>query len=226
MKTTNLIALLVVAFAPSAWAGAVTVNTDRTTFNASLSSGYTVDDFGPVYHFPISTGVLNSATDIPGLIVPGTVHAGVTYSTPIGTGNFFNIDQGGGFDGGFLDSGGNGFSLTATFDSEVSAFGFDTNYVSPHLQVVVHFNDATTQMFSSTNNGSAMSFFGFSSTASDITSVVIGPTIGSADYQSFAVDNFIYSPPTVAAVPEPETYALVLAGVGALGFSARRRRPA
>ena len=29
---------------------------------------------------------------------------------------------------------------------------------------------------------------------------------------------------SVAAVPEPETYAMFLAGLGALGFVARRRR--
>ena len=30
---------------------------------------------------------------------------------------------------------------------------------------------------------------------------------------------------TVAAIPEPETYALMLAGLGVIGFVARRRRP-
>lgn len=33
-----------------------------------------------------------------------------------------------------------------------------------------------------------------------------------------------YMPVTVGAVPEPETYAMVLAGLGLLGFTARRRR--
>lgn len=40
-------------------------------------------------------------------------------------------------------------------------------------------------------------------------------------------DNFgeISAEVNVAGVPEPETYALMLAGLGALGFVARRRRP-
>lgn len=38
-------------------------------------------------------------------------------------------------------------------------------------------------------------------------------------------DNFVFSEPTVAAVvPEPETYAMLLAGLGLLGFIARRKK--
>jgi hypothetical protein len=33
-------------------------------------------------------------------------------------------------------------------------------------------------------------------------------------------------PPPVAEVPEPETYAMMLAGLGMLGFVGRRRRHA
>ena len=34
----------------------------------------------------------------------------------------------------------------------------------------------------------------------------------------------VYLPQAVAAVPEPETYAMLLAGIGLLGFITRRRK--
>jgi len=43
---------------------------------------------------------------------------------------------------------------------------------------------------------------------------------GDADYDDFVVGvNFVAAP-----VPEPETYAMLLAGLGLIGFSARRRK--
>jgi hypothetical protein len=52
-----------------------------------------------------------------------------------------------------------------------------------------------------------------------------GDTINSLTFKSnsnaFEVDNF-----RVTAVPEPGTYALMLAGLGALGFMAKRRKAA
>jgi hypothetical protein len=39
-----------------------------------------------------------------------------------------------------------------------------------------------------------------------------------------AIDDLQFDVKTVTTVPEPETYALMLAGLGALGFMARRRK--
>ena len=42
----------------------------------------------------------------------------------------------------------------------------------------------------------------------------------SASWNAFETDNFAYS---VTAVPEPESYAMMLAGLGLMGAIARRR---
>ena len=50
----------------------------------------------------------------------------------------------------------------------------------------------------------------------DITGLVFA---NSPSTDAFEVANF-----SVTAIPEPETYALMLAGLGAVGFMSRRRR--
>ena len=50
--------------------------------------------------------------------------------------------------------------------------------------------------------------------------VITGLTFKSAAANAFEVDNF-----RVTSVPEPETYALLLAGLGVMVIVARRRRP-
>jgi hypothetical protein len=50
------------------------------------------------------------------------------------------------------------------------------------------------------------------------------PNSQSAPDESFGIDNILVSTNAVAAIPEPSTYALMLAGLGIVGWAARRRK--
>ena len=191
-----LIAAGIGAAAP-ALADVITVYNDRGTFNGAAGA-VIVEDFTSTFHFPITTGVLNSETNLPGIgIVPGTIQEGVTYSTPIGSGNFFNIDAGGGYTGGFLD-GFNPSDRVVTMDFHnadpnsprtVRAFGFDLGSLSStDFDVDIYFSSGPMQHFNFAYPAS-ISFFGFVSDARDITRVVVGNNGG---FFGFDFDNFSY----------------------------------
>lgn len=220
----SAIALLATA---NAHAGSATLTNDRAAFEASLVGAFTVETFGDTYSFPISTGVLNSTTELVvsngAAIHAGSIKPGVTYSTPIGDSFFFNIDAGGGFTGGFLDGFYGGLSdrkLTMKFDQPVTAFGFDTNALAGVQQVTLKFTDNTTQTFDAAG-ASGMTFFGFSGSAID--SVQIGNPANQGTF-AFAVDNVTFG--KTSAVPEPESYAMVMGGLLVAGTLLRRRRQA
>ncbi len=227
MKHLSFIAsAIALTAAANANAGTATLTNDRAAFEAALVGPFTVETFGSVYSFPISTGVLNSATELAvtngAPIHAGSILPGVTYSTPVGDSFFFNIDTGGGFDGGFLDGFYGGLAnrkLTVKFDQPVSAFGFDSNSLAATQEVTLKFTDNSTQTFSATPNG-GMTFFGFMGSAIDSVS------IGSTDPRAFAfaVDNVTFG--KTSAVPEPESYAMVLGGLMVAGTLLRRRRKA
>lgn len=176
----------------------ITVYTDRNAFTNAAGGPLTLEDFTPQYHFPITTGVLNSETNLPGIgIFPGTIQEGVTYSTPVGTGNFFNIDAGGGYTGGFLD----GFEpsdreVTIDFHNAdpnspraVRAFGFDLGSLgSNDFDVHIYFSSGPMQHFNHPYP-SSISFYGFVSDQRDITRVVVGNNGG---FFGFDFDNFTY----------------------------------
>jgi hypothetical protein len=223
MKHASLVAIVVGTIAAgSASADTITVYNDRASFEAAALTPLTVEDFTDTSHFPISTGVLNSHTNLPDIgIFPGDIEAGVTYSTPIGSGNFFNIDAGGGYTGGFLD----GFEpsereVTVDFHHDdpnsarnVYAFGFDIGSLgASDFDVFINFSNGSQQHFNYAYPDT-VSFFGFQSDAQDISSVVVGNNGG---FFGFDFDNFTYD-----TVPAPGS-AAVLALSGLL--AARRRR--
>lgn len=207
-------------------AGSITAFTDRGAFAAALGPT-TTDTFGDVFGFPISGGVLDARTSlIPangGPIVAGRVQPGVTFSTPVGAGNFFNLDANSGFTGSFLDGGPRGAGrnpLTVRFAEPVLGFGFDTNrLMGTSFRVTIQFQSGSrfTSVSSIPDAGPTV-FFGFRSSADDIVSVQI---VGRGGAFDFAIDNF--SVAGGAAVPEPAGAGLLALALLALAVRPMRK---
>ncbi len=156
----------------------------------------------------IAGGTLYAAdrefADIPSAIIPGTLFlaAGPTSTSP----------------------------STLTFASAVNYISF--LWGSPDTYNLLTVNSAgASQTFDIAGTHAGTSNLGFASTngsqsfsqyvqfvGTGITSLVFTNSLAT---DAFETANFS----VVAAVPEPETYALMLASLGALGFVWRRRRP-
>jgi hypothetical protein len=224
-------AVLVGLSLPSpASADSITVFTDRPTFDAAVGAT-TTDTFGSTFAFPITTGVLNASTNLVtasgGPILPGLIQPGVTYSTPIGTGNFFNIDAGAGFLTPFLDAGldGQPQPITVTFASPVFAFGFDTSsLMGSTFQATINFSSGAPFVSSPLSLASfTPQFYGFEdTTGSGITSVTVlgNGTLFQAAFDNFSVAGNPADPP--APVPEPTAALLLVTGLTALLVSKLR----
>ncbi len=114
-------------------------------------------------------------------------------------------------------------ALTITFSQAMIGFGanFDLNGPGgPGSQVTLGLVDGSTTTFSLANwlqNTQSGEFSGIVSVL-PFTSVVLSEGTGCCQ-ETFEMDNMKFA----AAVPEPETYAMLLAGLGLMGFIARRR---
>jgi len=135
------------------------------------------------------------------------------YATPVGsTDYYFSVGTSGGQPG----------PAVVTFAAPVSYFGF--LWGSPDSYNTVSFYSGSSLLGSYTdgalwtpangNQGMAVYFNVFTNGGPYITSVQFTSTSN-----AFETDNHSF----ITAVPEPETYAMMLAGLGLMGFIARRR---
>ena len=158
----------------------------------------------------LATGAVNAATKALGAVVVGTPMSYGGFAAP---GTFNDI-----FTFTLPTNGGSGYSVT-NFTSIPGQF----NTILATLSLIsnpdgILFNsDDKVLNTSSTPGGNSLALTWSASSAGSYYVAVGGLSNGTAG----GIYNGAIS---VTAVPEPETYAMMLAGLGALGFLARRRR--
>jgi len=193
---------------------ALTVFTSQASFLGSVSSPG-VDGFNG---FSITDSTPSPLSRVAG---------SYTYTASTGSSGFFgagtNADP-------WLSTDTNTDSITFSgFGAGVSAIGgnffgselegaFVTGTIS--LTATDSFGAITTQNIV---NATTNSFLGFVSTGA-LTSLVVSAIQPPSDFVWPTVNNLILAQAVSPSVPEPQTYALMLAGLGLVGLIARRRK--
>lgn len=199
-------------------AGAYSVTYDETTagfgwISSWFSSGSNVGfewSVDPSVNVTSIGGAAVSATfAIPDFTI--TVNPGYTLSGPL-TGSLGNIVY-------FLNGSGATASLTATGTVSVDGGPATTLPSAPLPQTVI---TPSFGYFVGSTTAPVGTFTSFAVTGASITLSASGGSFASIGAQPQNKLKFEFA---AAPVPEPETYALMLAGLGLVGFVARRRQP-
>lgn len=181
----------------------------------------------------------NFVIDFDNLTPAPTQYTDVTVSTPAGDVNFDAIPSSNNIE--FLNSSSFGinspgnlvlYALNGQFLADsllitlpANTFSFGTDIISPSqtvpepYQFTIYSGATVLATLASPSVYGAYTFFGYDSAGSPITSVAVQIANGIGNPEP-VLDNF------TVAVPEPSTWAMLLAGAGLLGVRALRRRSA
>lgn len=210
--------LLSAALATSANASTLYGDGERSIFEATLSASVTDTYSNPGYAYSQSDAAMSAVLGLTGYQATGHLNVNYVYN-----GGYYCA----GCNGSFLLS----FTSPALGGSGTYGVGFDYANVptltedpvgQPYVAFVT-FGDNTSAEFNLLSDADYIyplpHFFGITA-SQKITSIHLGlPGGATTKNGGFSIDNL-----TVAVVPEPEAYAMLLAGLGLLGLIARRRK--
>lgn len=118
-------------------------------------------------------------------------------------------------------------SIAFTFAAPISAFGtYVTGLGTAAGAITVGFNDGTNQSYALTGSSTTGTlFFGVTDTAA-FSSITFTETIpsGASSRDNFGLDDIVYHVAATSAAPEPASWAMMIAGFGAVGTTMRRRK--
>ncbi len=114
--------------------------------------------------------------------------------------------------------------ISIFFSNPVAAVGLKGGFFDAIGATTIEaFDDSGASLGSITNSSHGFEFYGlFDNTGNNISGLSF--YITGSEPAGFEIDDVMFGSASVVLVPEPETYAMLLAGLGLLGFMVRRRK--